>query len=503
MNFLDDLAVKQINQPISIEFKKVVKKVRDNPKEFFCKLAGLQNLSSIKLSGQILCTNDNTIIQPLSVSEKLLDLGLPFNDYQLAAEFTRLTRLVLRSRYSPPLRLDRFGNLREFDHTDYLRQEEFDYAALPNPTTLTKLILCSFTRQISLQQFKRFCNLKVVNFSIDRQIKQHVLQEVPLTSLEQLTIRNIEIRLESLSKNLNLTSLTIKNQRMDWRQISKLSRLQDLSVTSRSINIKQLAHIPCLQLRSVSLCATNSPLVNHFDINTLTSLNIELTFNSPQLNDISRLTALQSLTLESSMSKRQRSCPRYAVDVSTLTRLTRLKLQVPQLQCTNMQMLTNLEDLFTENPVTERGVIEHLTNLTSLRARTIEDAEQLSKVTKLEQFYSIKTSVTDTYLCTLTNMKALTVKSISSVGQLQLPKLQFLKIDALIDHDVYLSLSSLTQLTYLAAGSKTITPEIQEGYPMILMTRLQYLSVYTPLSNFAGFKQMLVEKLPYLCWITQ
>lgn len=143
------------------------------------------------------------------------------------------------------------------------------------------------------------------------------------------------------------------------------------------------------------------------------------------------MVGLNSLSLERLRTRNERYCPKYTVDMSRFTSLTRLKqllVNIPQILFHNLQLLTALEYLNFSCSFMKQGVISQLTNLTYLRVKTVEDFEQLSKLTKLMSLHEFTTTVADEVLLPLVHLTNLILRKVKSVELLQLPKLDALPL---------------------------------------------------------------------------
>lgn len=500
MKIIDDLAAKNINQPVSIKFLNLVRKITKDPREFFTKLATIPTLTSINFNSTAM-TPSYEEIQPLLASRQILDLGMHVNDHQIIEMSPQLTRLILKSNVTP-IALAASIDLRDLDYFTFVDSDV--YKALPNPAALTKLTYRLFSIEgHDITPLDRFINLNDLTISSWNTFNMlpHSLPLLP--NLESLNI-GLKMDMESVSKNTNLTSLKLPHHPPTHVTcISKLTNLQELQIQANSWRVQcQLECLKSLQLKSVTLSGTyGEALVNCLNVDHLVRLRIEIPYDSPYRNNLPRLTGLEELYLESPHTKRLKSCPRYFVDVANLTRLTSLEVHTAQMQCNHLETLTTLQHLHLDSSVVPKGRIGPLVNLTYLhiKSKGIEDCDLISKLTKLQHLICPALKVKDDMLLSLTNLTKLTIANVTSVDQIQLPNLQQLKIRQRMDPGVFLSLSRLTTLDYLSACSSVVTDPILQGHPFVVMTNLQNIVQRSPVYAVTALNNLVINALPLLC----
>jgi hypothetical protein len=498
MDIIHNLAAKNINQPISIKFINLVRKITKDPTKFFSKLATIKNLTSIDLHQTILTPN-YTEIQPLVTSGKILDFGMNVKDEKVFELSTQLTRLVLQSTAKVSM-LEKYTSLRELEYFNWEETANI-YKAISMPTALTKLDI-RFVRLNGhdLQHLEQFTNLKVLNLHAWRSLSNMPTRSLLLPNLESLGI-GLKMDLDSLSNSTNLTFLELHHHTPTHvTRITRLTNLQILTITVKSTRAeRQFTCLQQLQLKVIELNGCNGPpLIKHFNTDSLIRLRVELPFDSPHLNDLTRLTGLESLHLDNPNSRRYQSCPKYSIEVSSLTRLTWLVVNAPQMQCNNLELLTALEHLVITSSFMKQGIIKHLTNLKHFSAQKVEDFDRISKLTKLEYLHC-PAMIKNEMLCPLTNLTHLRIRSITSMHQVWLPNLEVLALRQKLEPEVFLSLTVLTTLTSLTAGSVVMTEQIKQGYPYLQMTRLQGIILRSPYEDFEAIALKLFDALPLLC----
>lgn len=498
MDIIHNLAAKNINQPISIKFHSLVRKITKDPTEFFSKLATIKTLTSIDLHQTILTPN-YTEIQPLVTSGKILDFGMNVQDEKVFELSTQLTRLVLQSTAKISM-LEKYISLRELEYFNWEETADI-YKAISMPTALTKLDI-RFLRLSGhdLQHLEQFTNLKVLKLHAWRSLSNMPTRSLLLPNLESLGI-GLKMDMDSLSNSTNLTFLELHHHTPTHvTRITRLTNLQILTITVKSTRAeRQFTCLQQLHLKVIELNGCNGPpLIKHFNTDCLIRLRVALPFDSPYLNDLTRLTGLESLHLDNPNGKKYRSCPKYSIEVSSLTRLTCLVVNAPQMKCNNLETLTALEHLVITSSFMKQGVIEHLTNLKHFSAKNVEDFDRISKLTKLEYLHC-PAMMKNEMLSPLTNLTHLRIGSITSMLQLWLPNLEVLALRQKLEPEVFLSLSVLTTLTSLTAGSVVMTEQIKQGYPYLQMTRLQGIILRSPYEDFEGIALKLFDALPLLC----
>lgn len=481
---------------ISFAIKKPSKKVLEDADNIISEISKLTGIASLDMSESNLEQYDLERLAALTNLQELIMPSMPNEFYYM----TRLTKLtLLRLSYAHQFQLGSFANLRELSLTEgfYSANTLERCKYLPNPELLTTLYIKTghIDQHNVLRVLQRITNL-VDLFLACRSYDSgdHSTRELPLNMTNLRSLRtNLNHNPAQLAANVHLTRLRF-DKRMIFKhegELSNLINLRELSLVdlATKVQAEELEFISNIALRSLTVLSAcyNYDFLEHVRADHLKELQMGLIKDQISLEALSRLTALDSLTLTIYPANQSPVGFAKSFNLSSLTLLTRLvtprAFVVKGLEC-----LPSLVELVTMTPIDVQS-LARATQLTKLEAGQVHPESILPA--SLQELVVRSEPVTLSTLTNLTRLELGDAKSSSWITQLT--KLKKLEIMNFITKADLARLSALTDLAHLSVGYMEELPS--DGHPFILLTKLQSLQLS---GTSEQALQFITSKLPRL-----